>query len=345
MPHSRIPTVLKLLAKLVGGLIALVLLVVCGGLGYVLIVLPRSTPLAADLKIEATPARLERGRYLVEHVAACTDCHSKRDWSQFAGPVAVGAEASGGDVFGRTMGLPGDFPLRNLTPTHLREWSDAELLRAITEGVNRHGEAMFPMMNYKAYGQLPTEDVHAIIAYVRSLPAVPEPAMVTRNVDGWFTLLLRTFPAKAEPKALDPTDRVAYGQRLATTAGCFHCHSKLDGSGAIVPGTTFGGGQVMGLENGGTVVTANLTPDAATGIGTWSEDQFVARFKMYAAATPELLTTMAKERQTIMPWRSYAGMTKDDLGAIYAFLRTVPPISNKVEPFRDSMPRAPLATH
>lgn len=335
----------KLLAKIVGGLVALVLLVACGGLAYLLLVLPRSTPVAAELKVEATPERLERGRYLAEHVAICTDCHSKRDWTRFSGPPTVGATGSGGEVFGRQFGLPGDFPLRNLTPTHLKDWSDGELVRAITEGVSRDGHAMFPMMNYPTYGKLPTEDVHAIVTYVRSLAPVPEPRMVTRNVDTWFDLLLRTFPKKAEPTPFDRNNRVAYGERLSNLAGCFHCHSKLDPNGAVIPGTLFGGGQPLPLANGGTVVSANLTPDVATGIGGWTEEQFVARFKMYAALSPEALTTLAKEKNTLMPWTQYAGMSNEDLSAIFAFLRTVKPIANKVDPFRNAAPKAAAPTN
>ena len=79
------------------------------------------------------------------------------------------------------------------------------------------------------------------------------------------------------------------------------------------------------------VNSANITPDSATGIGMWSEAMFLDKFIRYR--DPKSFNVDSSAHNTIMPLSIYSGMTDSDLKAIYAYLRTVKPISNKVEKF------------
>ena len=79
------------------------------------------------------------------------------------------------------------------------------------------------------------------------------------------------------------------------------------------------------------VNSANITTDSATGIGTWTEERFLTKFTPYREEK-NYNFTVGKEN-TIMPLSVLGGMTDDDLKAIYAYLRTVKPISNKVEKY------------
>lgn len=124
---------------------------------------------APYLEVAVTPERVERGKYLANNVAVCMDCHSARDWERFSGPLMEGSLGLGGEAFGPEMGFPGRFYARNLTPTNLSEWTDGEIFRAITSGVNKHGKALFPVMPYGSYGKMDKEDVYDIIAYLRTL--------------------------------------------------------------------------------------------------------------------------------------------------------------------------------
>jgi hypothetical protein len=84
---------------------------------------------------------------------------------------------------------------------------------------------------------------------------------------------------------------------------------------------------------GGVVRTANLTPDVETGIGGWSKESFIARIRAHGVAGQagqEPAVVAPAQMQSIMPWTMYAGMTDDDLGAIFEYLRTVPPKKNAV---------------
>jgi len=109
---------------------------------YVKKVLP-DTGKPTNLKITAAPGMIERGIYLANHVAVCMDCHSQRDYSLFAGPIKEGTFGAGGEQFGKQMGFPGTIYSRNITSYSLNKWTDSEIFRAITTGVNKNGKALF----------------------------------------------------------------------------------------------------------------------------------------------------------------------------------------------------------
>jgi len=93
------------------------------------------------------------------------------------------------------------------------------------------------------------------------------------------------------------------------------------------------GGREFKIPGNGTVRFANITADKGTGIGLWTKAQFVNRFKTYADSSPKYIAAGQVEYQSIMPWYRYAGMKTGDLEAIYAYIRTIKPIKNKVSKF------------
>jgi hypothetical protein len=109
---------------------------------------------------------------------------------------------------------------------------------------------------------------------------------------------------------------------MATVAGCQFCHTPEE-EGKPVAGMELAGGHDFG-----TVRSANITPDRLTGIGNWSKEAFLSRFHGFAAGAPPV---GQDDDNTVMPWTLYAGMRDEDLGAIYDYLRTVPPVRHAVE--------------
>ena len=87
------------------------------------------------------------------------------------------------------------------------------------------------------------------------------------------------------------------------------------------------------LSTGGVLRSANITPDQQTGIGNWTSDQFVDKFKSFDNASSLKTMSAPNQLHSEMPWISYSGMKKSDLAAIYAYLQTLPPLSNKVVKF------------
>jgi hypothetical protein len=84
------------------------------------------------------------------------------------------------------------------------------------------------------------------------------------------------------------------------------------------------------------VVTANLTPHPSTFMGRATKEEFIGRFRAFANFTAENAPPAPKGRNTLMPWIAYSGMTDEDLGAIYDYLKTVTPVDNKVNSFPDA---------
>lgn len=311
-------------------LLLAVVLFIGGLLVYVKTMLPDVGD-APDLKVAITPEKIERGKYLANHVSVCMDCHSTRDWSIFAGPLVNGTLGMGGEVFDEKLGFPGRFVAPNITPAKLKDWTDGEIFRAITSGVNKDGKALFPIMPHPNFGRMDEEDIHAIIAYIRSLKPI-EHATEASVANFPMNFILNTIPKPPAFTKMPPkSDQVAYGKYLVNAASCNDCHTKQD-KGKFV-GEPFAGGFEFKFPDGTIVSSMNITPDP-TGIGSWDKETFLSRFRMYSDSGYVPQKVKDGDFKTVMPWGMYAGMTNEDLEAIFAFLRTVKPAHNVVERFK-----------
>ncbi|SDM81673.1 Cytochrome c [Daejeonella rubra] len=320
--------------KIIKGIKYFVLLVVVaitGLLSYISFALPDVGDPEA-ISIEISPERVERGKYLANSVNACLDCHSTRDWSKFAGPLVEGTLGKGGQEFNQDFGLPGTFYSKNITPFALKDWTNGEILRAISSGVSKDGSPIFPLMPHPNYGKADREDLYSIIAYIRTLQPIDN-IVPKSKPDFPMNFIIHTIPQKAQfSKIPDQNDQVAYGAYLFNSADCGTCHSKHE-KGVPVPGMELAGGYEFKMPRGGIVRSANISPDKETGIGNWSEEFFVNRFKTYADSAYKPIEVKPGEFNTVMPWMMFATMTQEDLKAIYAYLRTVKPIKNTVVKF------------
>lgn len=317
--------------KVLGYIVLTIIIIVSGLLIYVKAALPNVGD-AKDITVTATPEKIARGKYLANHVTVCTDCHSTRDWTKFAGPIVEGTLGKGGERFDQTVGFPGVYYSKNITPAGISRYTDGELFRLITTGVTKEGRAMFPVMPYGHYGHMDTNDVEAIIAYIRSLPSIEN--KVPESVSDFpMNFIINTIPKKADPQKLPAkTDQLAYGKYLVNAGACIDCHTKVE-KGQIIPELAFGGGREFLMPGGGVIRSANITPDATTGIGSWTQEVFVKRFKAFADSAYQSPVVKPGEFNSIMPWKMYSGMTEEDLAAIYTYLKTVKSIDNKVEKF------------
>jgi len=277
---------------------------------------------------------VERGEYLANHVALCMDCHSKRDWNKYSGPVVPGTEGMGGEMFDQKMvGLPGVIFARNITPdteTGIGNWTDNDIIRAFTQGLSKRGDTLFPLMPYPEYNQMAKEDILSIVAYLRTLKpiknVVPARKLMIPVSMAYPPGLKTSIDSNMMPPA---SDLIAYGAYMTTISACFDCHTPMI-KGAFDFKHPFSGGHVFDLTSF-KVAAANITPDSATGIGTWNEERFLSKFVPYRKE--ESYNFAAGKQNTIMPLTNYAEMKDDDLRAIYAFLRTLPPQKNKVEKY------------
>ncbi len=319
---------MKKIFRVIAILVAIIVVIGIIIVGYVCIALP-NVGKPADIKITADSVRIVRGKYLAEHVCGCIACHSQRDFNLLNAPVIPGTYGMGGEAF-----LNDHYFARNITPYHLANWSDGEILRAVTEGVSKDGSPLFPLMPYLNFAQADSSDIYSIVAYIRTLQPIKNDPPASHS-DFPMNIIVHTIPQKVVwHSAPQTSDTINYGKYLVTIANCADCHTPKD-KGKDIPGLSFAGGMEFPMPYGGVATSANITPDKETGIGNWSREKFIQTFKMYDSSKNS--TPVKKgEYNTMMPWNSFAGMKTEDLSAIYSYLRTLTPIKHSVVYFKKS---------
>jgi cytochrome c553 len=310
--------------KYVGIFLGIVVLVAVGAILYVAYAPPKVPPASTE-KVEITPARVERGAYLANHVSLCIRCHSQHDVHQLGWPIVKGTEGTGYCFDQKSFGV--DVCAGNLTSdkeTGLGAWTDGEILRAIRSCVSRDDRPLLAyFMPCGNFQKMSDEDARSIVAYLRSLAPVKH--AVTPPVPGlrnrfYLKLALPEPPKPGPVTAPAPTDLKAYGEYLTQIGICVDCHSdrELYSGGHAFPGPA-------GLE-----AAANLTPAKGTVTGNLDVTQFIGLFRAYQHLPP---THSEGPVHAIMPWMSFSGMSDHDLTAIYTFLHSLPPVENHIVKF------------
>ncbi len=320
-----------MLKKILLSGLAFIIAVPAAGVGYLYLRKPAQAP-APSIRVPMTPERIARGKYIFT-LADCDGCHSQRDFERMGGPVVGSGRGQGNVLSSFVDGLPGTVVARNITPdpeTGIGTWTDGEKIRAIREGVDKDGNALFPMMPYQEFRNMSDDDVQALVAYLNTLKPIRNPLPPTQ-VDFPVSMLIKGAPQPVG--SVPPPDistKVKRGKYLVSLAGCGGCHTHSE-KGRPVAGMEFAGGEVF-TTKAGTVVSANITPDPQTGIGKWSEDYFLKKFYDYeeyaAGAAPRIA---GPESFTLMPWLNFCQLESDDLQAIYQYLHTLKPVYHAVE--------------
>ena len=262
---------------------------------------------------------VERGAYLVNTVMACGNCHTPRDAS---GALVTDKAFSGGLTI-NTPAFVATAP--NITQdreTGIGGWSDAEIKHALIAGARpNHGRfpgvtlaAVMPASFYKA---LLPDDLDAIVAYLRTVKAVPNTVS-----DPEYKMPVHREPYPDAEKGFakaDFSDPVRRGAYLVTIGHCMECHSTFsagvsdfkDGLGH--GGRKFGSAIVKGLPD---TVVPNITADPAAGIGTWSDAEIARAIRQGVARDGRRLNPP-------MAYPFYAGLSDADTADIIAYLRTL----------------------
>jgi mono/diheme cytochrome c family protein len=301
---------------------ALLLLVVAGAVqavvGWRALLFGPKVRALTSRTFEATPERLERGRYLAVTRHGCVFCHSEREWSAPGGPPR--ADRLGAGVVWSAEGMPW-LTAPNITPdpeTGIGKASDDAIARAIREGIGLDGRALFALMPYQEYRRIPDEDLAAIVVYLRSLAPVKNP-LPKSALPFPLPFVMRGVPEPlAGPvPAPDLSTPEKRGEYVLRTAACHHCHTPMQ-DGKLDMALDMAGGSPFPSPQG-TIAATNLTTDP-TGIGNYDEATFVTVMKTGKFGT----------LHPIMPWTVYMGMQEEDLKAMFAYLRTLKPVSHVV---------------
>ena len=255
---------------------------------------------------------VERGRYLVEAVLGCGNCHSPRTPPEMT--IIPGRELSGG----RSV----DTPIFTVTPgnitqdkkTGIGKWTAAEIKALLQTGVRPSGVPLAPAMPVNLIKALTPDDLDAVVAFLQSVPAI-ENASEDPNYKKEFKH--DPYPDTAKPFspaviAADPFER---GRYLAALTHCLECHtSVVDGITDYNTSTGRGGKKYTR----GTVLATNITSHMTKGIGAWTDDELKRA----------LTQGISKDGRTLkypMPWPYLAKLTPSDLNSLVLFIRTLPP--------------------
>lgn len=280
-----------------------------------------------DIKASTDSAVIARGKYLAYGPAHCGTCHV---------PINKIMDVEGGEIIPLSGGWelaipPGTFRAPNLTPdmeTGIGKLTDADIARTLRYMVGSDNRCIFPFM---PFAELSDADLTAIVSFLRSQPAVKhelkrsEPSFLGKALMA-FGMIGPEGTKGTPPKMVAIDTSVEYGKYMANyVANCVGCHTNRDLKTGKFIGEPFAGGFNMPSDpaigdDGAVYVTPNITPDPETGwIYSWSEEAFISRFKSGRV-----------HKTSPMPWGAFSRMTETDLKAIYRYLRTVPPVKNKI---------------
>jgi len=275
---------------------------------------PRQRPLT-DIKFEATGHRLDRGRYLTEHLLQCFICHSERDWTQPGSPP-VEARKGAGVVLSergeRRIVAP------NITPdeaTGAGTWTDDMLARAIREGIGHDGRGLYWGMWYQSFAILSDEDVASVVVYLRTIPAVRNALPATRlPAEELQENAAYPKPITAPVVGPPPDDRLALGRYLVNLADCAGCHTSW--YSPRNPGLLAGGNLIERSTR--SAYSTNITRhESGTG---YSTDTFIRVMR----------TGKGGSLSPVMPWAVFKGLSDGDLAAIHEALGTVQPVAHYI---------------
>jgi mono/diheme cytochrome c family protein len=320
------------LLKIVGAVIGLVVLLIGGLFVYGMSAWDNVVrPELRELTAPSDAATLARGEHLYRDSLVCWQCHGGE-----GDRLYPSSEQSGGRVFDMTGVGPGfGFAYgSNLTAdkaTGLGAWSDGQIVRAFREGVDQDGRLLFPIMESQMYQGISDEDALAIVAYMRTFPAVNkavkpfEPSGAAKLL---FTYVMKPMPHSDKPVVAPPKGATKeYGEYLAwNVAMCGGCHTpRSPNDGSWDMSKPFSGGVFTVPEKLVGFTGSNITP-AKSGLGEWSEAQFVTAMRTGARPDGRVLIP------AVMPWPAYARWSDDDIKALWLYLQTVEPIEHEVLP-------------
>ena len=250
-------------------------------------------------------ASLERGTYLVEGPAACDNCHTPQGPE---GPIQ--SLYLGGMLMEQSDAYT--IVASNITPgSRVEEWTDAELARAIREGIRPDGSVIGPPMPIGLYRRLSDDDLMSIVMYLRHVPPVErDPGRSVYNIP----LPDSYGPPIDTVEALVPSVTVEYGEYLAgRVAHCIECHSTLGPQGPMYD-THLGAGGYEFHGPWGVSVAPNITP---TGLSDYSDAELIGLIA--EGVRPGGVPMMPP-----MPYGNFARMTQNDLDAVILYLRSLP---------------------
>lgn len=270
---------------------------------------------------EGAPDAVARGEYVFRAAAGCS-CHTDVPDD---GPRLAG---------GRGIETPfGTFYSPNITPdpeTGIGNWSEADFVRAMTEGLSPSGEHYYPVFPYTSYARMTTQDLRDLWAYLSAQEPVERR---NRAHDVWWPFSFRTLlwawkwwylddtGPPSDPSRSEQWNRGAY--LVTGPSHCGECHTPRGWLGGPDESMALAG-TADGPEG---ELAPNITPDADTGIGRWHPADLA--WLLQTGLLPDGDSVQGAMAEAID--HGYTDLTADDREAISEYIMALPPISHEVE--------------
>ena len=263
----------------------------------------------------AAPQTLaQRGEYLAR-AGDCISCHTANGGVPFAGGYRLDTP------FGALLAP-------NITPdpkTGIGLWSADQFYRAMHEGVNRHGQDMYPAMPYDFYTRITREDSDAIYGYLRTLAPVVNAVNINQlrfpfnqrwSMAVWRELYFTEGTFK--PDASKPTSWNRGAYLVEGLGHCSSCHSPRNALGGIEKDKAYTGASIDGW------FALNLSSNLHTGLGSWTTAEIATYLK--TGAVPGKTTALGPMAEVVC--NSTSHLTDADLAAMAEYLKSIPPNSS-----------------
>jgi len=285
-----------------------------------------SSTAVGEFRAKPSPARLARGRYIVEGPAHCFECHSQPDFKNGLGQPRPGTKGAGQIIKDEAYNgepFPDGLVCPNITPdneTGAGTWTDAQFERAIRHGIGHDGRQLMDYMPYAFFRSMTDEDVASVIVYIRWLPAIRNALPKTKMP---FEVKLNLHPEMEPALPPDASEQVRRGWYLVRIGQCNDCHTSADEKGNAQTNLMFGGGlRLAGAW--GDVVSANISTHPS-GISYYDETMFIKTIRTGNSSGG------MRELNRLMPFSYFRNMTDEDLKAIFAFIQSVNPVKHYVD--------------
>jgi len=281
----------------------------------------------------AIESPVERGKYIVDTVAVCQDCHTPRD--EAGAPIAE-QYLAGAECFVR-LENGSCLNSRNLTnhETGLLNRTDEEIERMIRDGIRPAAtgdEPLSPVMPYYVFHNMSEGDMNAVVAYLRTVPGV-EHAIPRSGPEFEVPAAANPLDTSRIPMPMEgyaDTAAALRGRYLAGEAGvCLECHTRhvMGDPNVLDYGGIFAGGEQFPIGLPVVPVSSNLTSDTETGLGAWSIEDIVEVLSNGTDTDGDGICPPMPAG----PMGPYVNLKPEDALDIAHYIKSLPPISNAIQ--------------
>jgi mono/diheme cytochrome c family protein len=278
---------------------------------------------SATLYAQSNKELIAQGQYLFAIAGGCA-CHT----------VPKETYHAGGRAFPIPFGTVFSTNITSDKETGLGDWSERQIHDAMNAGKRRDGSRLVPVMPYEAYSGMAQEDLKALIAYMRTLKPVKK---APPDLKTWVPLMrsvgvpvfLNLFGRPSNSPAQAPKSGLERGRYLVSHVSiCGDCHTPRNSIGVQKRSLYLAGAGAKDGPLGEKV--PNITPDKETGIGDWKREDIAEL--LITGTKPDFDNVQGLMYEVIQGTpHGYKDMRREDALAIADYVKSMPPIKNKIE--------------